>query len=156
MTSKEFISLLNEEIKIVENIIVETYGEDRKTSLQNFAVSSQVTGKNRIVLTALYNTIKRCPNLTYAQIENFIKGKQDFRFLEKFIDTVPNAIEELMQKGAYKLAGEYTSLVFRKSKRKQSRKPIENKTKNYDIFVDDDGFIDDDFDDVIETMEVDL
>ena len=134
MENKEFTYELKKESELVFEIVNKETSGYAKQVCGNYVLVDYVTNKNYADLVGLYNIMKKYPNLTNEKIEFFIKGKQSFIFLGKFISMVPNALMNLREKGPLKMAQEFSRACEIK-KRKREKYKVKPKTNTVEYII---------------------
>ena len=143
MTNKEFTNLLNREHETVLSILNKGSNPALKQMLGAFAIADHVTENNYAKLCALYNIMKKYPGISNEQIVLFVKGKQSFRFLEKFINFSPTALDDLKKQGPIKMSEQYSSVEMHKQVKKRMAKPNPKPKQKEEELYDDGIFVDD-------------
>ena len=113
MTNKQFKEELKKEIELAlrkldaDEMHSGVPKEDRPTG--KCYAGGTLTKNNYANLIGLLNFAKKYPKLSSEQIEYFIKGKDSFKFLNKFISVLPDAVEELRFHGILSCVMSYKS-----------------------------------------------
>lgn len=110
MTNKQFKEELKKELKLIleQGLTL----EEQKLADD----AGEILMRGRVYqLKALYNFIQHHPEINSGRITFMIKGKDSFKFLNKFIDTIPYAIEMLKQYGVVEAGNYYACLIMNKN-----------------------------------------
>ena len=114
MTNNEFKQELKREVDLA---FMKLDADEMRTGIPDWDSKRNggLTKNNYANLMGLYNFATHHPELSSKQIEDFIKGKDYFKFLNKFITILPNAVDELRFYGVMYCVMNYTSeLEYRK------------------------------------------
>ena len=114
MTNEQFKEELKREVDLA---FMKLDADEMRTGIPDWDSKRNggLTKNNYANLWGLLNFARNHPELTSRQIEDFIKGKECFKFLNKFITILPNAVNELRFNGVMYCAMNYTSeLEYRK------------------------------------------
>ena len=129
MTNKQFKEELKREVEIAlrkldaDEILNHIPEEDRKGK---WYAGGTMTKNNYANLIALSKFARNHPELTGKQIEYFIKGKESFKFLNKFISVLPDAVEELRFHGMISCIMSYKSELRYKRWVKDEKTALKN------------------------------
>ena len=114
MTNKQFKEELGIEVDLA---FMKLDADEMRTGIPDWDSKRNggLTKNNYANLMGLLNFARNHPELSSKQIEDFIKGKEYFKFLNKFVTILPNAVDELRFNGVMYCVMNYTTeLEYRK------------------------------------------
>lgn len=108
MTNKQFKEELKREVDLA---FMKLDADEMRTGIPDWDSKRNggLSKNNYANLMGLINFAVHHPELTNKQIEEFIRAKDCFKFLNKFITILPNAIEDLRTYGIKPCVLSYTS-----------------------------------------------
>lgn len=120
MTNKQFKEELKREVDLA---FMKLDADEMRTGIPDWDSKRNggLTKNNYANLWGLLNFARKHPELSSKQIEDFIKGKECFKFLNKFITILPNAVNELRFYGVMYCVMNYTSELEYKKQNKQEK-----------------------------------
>lgn len=123
MTNNEFEQELKREVDLA---FMKLDADEMRTGIPDWDSKRNggLTKNNYANLMGLYNFATHHPELSTKQIEDFIKGKDYFKFLNKFITILPNAVNELRFNGIERCIMNYaTTLEYKKQNKQEKASP---------------------------------
>ena len=120
MTNTQFKQELKKEVDLA---FMKLDADDMRTGIPDWDTESHggLTKNNYANLWGLLNFANNHPELSNRQITEFIKGKECFKFLNKFIAVLPNTVEELKFYGIEYCIMSYVRELECKKLRKQEK-----------------------------------
>ena len=120
MTNKQFKEELKREVDLA---FMKLDADEMRTGIPDWDSKRNggLTKNNYANLMGLYNFAIQHPELSSKQIEDLIKGKDYFKFLNKFITILPNAVEKLKVYGIEHCVVNYTTALKYEKQNKQEQ-----------------------------------
>ncbi len=132
MTNKEFEQELKREVDLA---FMKLDADEMRTGIPDWDSKRNggLTKNNYANLWGLLNFARNHPELTSKQIEEFIKSKDCFRFLNKFITILPNPVEELKIYGIEHCIMNYVTALEYKKQNKQEKASLNSADETHGL-----------------------